>query len=108
MSERLVNYISSKAYYALTIIDTVISVPRSTTPTNSWDEQIDSLLRICNAQDEDDLPYIWSTIAPLSKDRAHVDMELVCRAAVERMHFHALCIPLSSNFMVLALNFGTP
>ena len=64
-------------------------------------------LHLCNAQDEADLPAIWSTIISLSTELVQAPMEFAYHAAANRMRFRAPRILHSAAFMVLALAFYT-
>ena len=65
------------------------------------------LLCLCYFHNKADLPPIWVTIDPLSKEWVWVAMKSTCRTTAERMRFRALRIPNSVAVIVLALKFYT-
>ena len=76
-------------------------------PVDQWGDQMTGILYLCYAQDEADLPAIWSAITPLSKYRSRAAMESAFRAAAKSMCFHYPNINHSVAVMVLALDFYT-
>ena len=83
------------------------TAPHSKNPTNRWGDQMPGILRLCHTQDGAKLPAIWSTIAPIYKDRSHTAMESVCRAAADRIPFRAPLITHPVTVMLLALDLYT-
>ena len=52
-------------------------------PAERWDLQATYMYRLADVQGPEDLPEIWKTLAPLSKEKAWPAFEMACR---ERAH----------------------
>ena len=74
-----------------------------TGPSGKWDNNLQNFMRLCNVTAVDDLPQIWRTIAPLSRDRARPAMEAVCRKKSNQMRFRAPRITHAVVAIVLVL-----
>ena len=66
-----------------------------------------SLLCICNAKTELQIPDIWKTVAQLKKIRDRAAMEAACRRTADSLRFHLPHIPRVVAVMVMAITFHT-
>ena len=78
-----------------------------TAPEECWDDDLRSLLRICNITSEGDLSTVFHTVVLISKDRAREAMEPACLLTAKGLRSRAPCIPYYVVVMVLALAFHT-
>ena len=70
-----------------------------------WDLQAPSLYRPAKVQGPEELPQIWHTLAPLTKEKALPAFEIACRDSAQALRYKAPEITHSLAVLLLGLHF---
>ena len=76
-------------------------------PVESWYLQAPSLCRLDNVKSPEDLPLIWHTLAPLTKEKARPAFEISCRESAQDLRCKAPCVTHTVAVLLLGLHFFT-
>ena len=69
--------------------------------------QAPSLYRLSDVPGPEELPQIWHTLAPLTKEKARLAFEIVCRESSRAVRCKAPHVTHTVAFLLLGLNFFT-
>ena len=76
-------------------------------PADRWDLQATYLYRLADVQGPDDLPNIWKTLAPLSKEKARPAFEMACRESARALRCKAPRVTHAVAVLLLGIHFHT-
>ena len=76
-------------------------------PAERWDLQAPFLYRLANVQGPEDLPKIWKTLAPLTKEKARPAFKIACRESARALRCKATLVTHTVAFLLLGLHFRT-
>ena len=69
--------------------------------------QAPSLYRLADVQIPEELPQIWQTLAPLTKERARPAFEIMCRESALALRYKAPRVTHAVEVILLGLHFFT-
>ena len=76
-------------------------------PAERWDLQAPSLYRLADVQGPEDLPQIWHTLDPLTKEKARPAFEIACRESARALRYKAPRLTHAVEVLLLGLHFFT-
>ena len=76
-------------------------------PAERWDLLATYLYRLADVQGPDDLPNIWKTLAPLSKEKARPAFKMACRESERALRCKAPRVTHAVAVVLLGLHFHT-
>ena len=76
-------------------------------PAERWDLQVPSLYCLADVQSPEELPEIWNTLVPLTKEKARPAFEMACRESARALIFNPPRITHAVAFLLLGLHFFT-
>ena len=76
-------------------------------PAERWDLQYPSLYRLADVQVPEELPQIWQTLAPLTKEKAPPNFEIACRESARALRCKAPHVTHTVSVLLLGLQFFT-
>ena len=72
-----------------------------------WEIQQFSLFRLCNIDKIENLPKIWKTIIPLTKEKARMVIEIMCVHKTRELRYKAPRISHAVEVLIINLKFHT-
>ena len=76
-------------------------------PAERWYFQALSLCRLADVKSLEDLPLIWNTLAPLTKEKARPAFKIACRESARAFRCKAPHVTHTVAFLLLGLHFFT-
>ena len=84
-----------------------VSARQEKYPTERWDLQEPYLYRLDDIQGPEDLPNIWKTLDPLTKERARPAFGIACRESARALRCKAPRVTHAVAVLLLGLHFHT-
>ena len=83
------------------------ATPKKKDSAERWDLQTLSMYRLVNVQGLEDLPNIWKTLVPLTKEKARPAFEIACRKIARALRCKSPRVTHAVAVLFLGLHFYT-